>query len=131
MSWSAVKFKLRAEKLRLPRHRRSCVVGASCLSPPFFFPQPRQRTFQPMSQDVQPRNGGQILVDALVRNSVDTVYCVPGKRFAPSSEKLIDRVFDEDEQVAAFGPAATWQARKGLARGTASQWPPKRARFCN
>jgi len=43
-----------------------------------------------MSEEVQPRNGGQILVDALVRNSVDTVYCVPGESYLAALDALHD-----------------------------------------
>jgi acetolactate synthase I/II/III large subunit len=43
-----------------------------------------------MSEEVEPRNGGQILVDALVRNSVDTVYCVPGESYLAVLDALHD-----------------------------------------
>ncbi|PLZ02935.1 thiamine pyrophosphate-binding protein [Burkholderia sp. WAC0059] len=43
-----------------------------------------------MSETAQPRNGGQILVDALVRNAVDTVYCVPGESYLPVLDALYD-----------------------------------------
>jgi acetolactate synthase I/II/III large subunit len=36
------------------------------------------------------RTGGQILVDALVRNGVDTVYCVPGESYLPVLDALRD-----------------------------------------
>ena len=36
------------------------------------------------------RNGGQILVDALVRNQVDSVYCVPGESYLPVLDALRD-----------------------------------------
>ncbi|MFL6704088.1 MAG: thiamine pyrophosphate-binding protein [Paraburkholderia graminis] len=38
----------------------------------------------------QPRNGGRILVDALARNGVDTVYCVPGESYLPVLDALHD-----------------------------------------
>ena len=38
------------------------------------------------------RNGGQILVDALLRNAVDTVYCVPGESYLPVLDALHDRI---------------------------------------
>ncbi|CAM2139520.1 thiamine pyrophosphate-binding protein [Paraburkholderia tropica] len=43
-----------------------------------------------MSEIAQPRNGGRILVDALVRNGVDTVYCVPGESYLPVLDALHD-----------------------------------------
>jgi len=36
------------------------------------------------------RHGGKSLVDALVRNGVDTVYCVPGESFLPVLDALHD-----------------------------------------
>jgi acetolactate synthase-1/2/3 large subunit len=41
-----------------------------------------------MSNNAQPRNGGQILVEALVRNAVDTAYCVPGESYLPVLDAL-------------------------------------------
>ncbi|MDR2852891.1 MAG: thiamine pyrophosphate-binding protein [Burkholderiaceae bacterium] len=38
----------------------------------------------------QPVSGGQILVDALVCNGVDTVYCVPGESYLPVLDALYD-----------------------------------------
>ncbi|WP_234729961.1 thiamine pyrophosphate-binding protein [Acidocella facilis] len=38
----------------------------------------------------QARNGGFILVDALRRNGVDTVYCVPGESYLPVLDALHD-----------------------------------------
>lgn len=38
----------------------------------------------------QPRNGGQILVQALLRNAVDTIYCVPGESYLPVLDALYD-----------------------------------------
>jgi len=43
-----------------------------------------------MSEVTQPRNGGQILVEALLRNAVDTVYCVPGESYLPVLDALHD-----------------------------------------
>jgi acetolactate synthase I/II/III large subunit len=43
-----------------------------------------------MSDTALPRNGGKILVDALVRNGVDTVYCVPGESYLPVLDALHD-----------------------------------------
>ncbi|QGZ65204.1 thiamine pyrophosphate-binding protein [Paraburkholderia acidisoli] len=43
-----------------------------------------------MSETAQPRNGGRILVDALARNGVDTVYCVPGESYLPVLDALHD-----------------------------------------
>lgn len=41
--------------------------------------------------DVIPtRSGGQILVEALLRNAVDTVYCVPGESYLPVLDALHD-----------------------------------------
>ncbi len=37
-----------------------------------------------------PRNGGRILVDALVRNGADTVYCVPGESYLAVLDALHD-----------------------------------------
>ena len=37
------------------------------------------------------RSGGQILVDALLRNAVDTVYCVPGESYLPVLDALQGR----------------------------------------
>lgn len=37
-----------------------------------------------------PRNGGQILVQALLNNAVDTVYCVPGESYLPVLDALVD-----------------------------------------
>ena len=36
------------------------------------------------------RNGGQILVEALLRNAVDTLYCVPGESYLPVLDALHD-----------------------------------------
>lgn len=36
------------------------------------------------------RNGGQILVEALLRNAVDTLYCVPGESYLPVLDALQD-----------------------------------------
>ncbi len=44
-----------------------------------------------MSEIVQPRNGGKILVDALVQNAVDTVYCVPGESYLSVLDALHDK----------------------------------------
>lgn len=41
-------------------------------------------------QPTQARNGGFILVDALRRNGVDTVYCVPGESYLPVLDALHD-----------------------------------------
>jgi acetolactate synthase-1/2/3 large subunit len=41
-----------------------------------------------MSDSKQPRNGGQILVEALIRNAVDTIYCVPGESYLPVLDAL-------------------------------------------
>ncbi|MDE1196096.1 MAG: thiamine pyrophosphate-binding protein [Pseudomonas sp.] len=43
-----------------------------------------------MSDSKQPRNGGQILVEALIRNAVDTIYCVPGESYLPVLDALHD-----------------------------------------
>lgn len=43
-----------------------------------------------MPEVIQPRNGGQILVEALLRNGVDTVYCVPGESYLPVLDALHD-----------------------------------------
>ncbi|MFC0400041.1 thiamine pyrophosphate-binding protein [Paraburkholderia rhizosphaerae] len=43
-----------------------------------------------MSDTAVTRNGGKILVDALVRNGVDTVYCVPGESYLPVLDALHD-----------------------------------------
>ncbi|MGF6573529.1 acetolactate synthase-1/2/3 large subunit [Paraburkholderia sp. GAS333] len=43
-----------------------------------------------MSETLASRNGGQILVDALARNAVDTVYCVPGESYLPVLDALHD-----------------------------------------
>ncbi|GAB7523292.1 thiamine pyrophosphate-binding protein [Paraburkholderia sp. 2C] len=43
-----------------------------------------------MSDTALPRNGGKILVDALVRNGVDTVYCVPGESYLAVLDALHD-----------------------------------------
>jgi acetolactate synthase I/II/III large subunit len=43
-----------------------------------------------MSDVTSPRNGGQILVEALLRNAVDTVYCVPGESYLPVLDALHD-----------------------------------------
>ena len=37
------------------------------------------------------RNGGQILVEALHRNGVDTIYCVPGESYLPVLDALHDQ----------------------------------------
>lgn len=37
------------------------------------------------------RNGGQILVEALRRNAVDTIYCVPGESYLPVLDALHDQ----------------------------------------
>ncbi len=43
-----------------------------------------------MSDLKQPRNGGQILVQALQANGVDTLYCVPGESYLPVLDALCD-----------------------------------------
>ncbi|WP_397448471.1 thiamine pyrophosphate-binding protein [Pseudomonas sp. NA-150] len=43
-----------------------------------------------MSEVTQPRNGGQILVQALLQNAVDTVFCVPGESYLPVLDALHD-----------------------------------------
>ncbi|MEQ7918185.1 thiamine pyrophosphate-binding protein [Xanthomonas sp. WHRI 1810A] len=43
-----------------------------------------------MSDSKQARNGGQILVEALLRNAVDTLYCVPGESYLPVLDALHD-----------------------------------------
>lgn len=40
--------------------------------------------------DLPARNGGQILVDALLRHAVDTVYCIPGESYLPVLDALHD-----------------------------------------
>ncbi|MGI4985608.1 MAG: thiamine pyrophosphate-binding protein [Janthinobacterium lividum] len=45
-----------------------------------------------MSDTSLPRNGGQILVDTLVENAVDTVYCVPGESYLA----VLDALYDQD-----------------------------------
>ncbi|WP_325340887.1 thiamine pyrophosphate-dependent enzyme [Xylophilus sp.] len=42
------------------------------------------------STDTPRRNGGQILVEALRRNQVDTIYCVPGESYLPVLDALAD-----------------------------------------
>lgn len=44
-----------------------------------------------MSDSIPTRNGGQILVEALHRNAVDTLYCVPGESFLPVLDALHDQ----------------------------------------
>ncbi|WP_024302497.1 thiamine pyrophosphate-binding protein [Pseudogulbenkiania sp. MAI-1] len=42
-------------------------------------------------QDIKaPRNGGRILVESLVKNGVDAVYCVPGESYLPVLDALRD-----------------------------------------
>lgn len=43
-----------------------------------------------MLDSIPLRNGGQILVEALRRNTVDTLYCVPGESFLPVLDALHD-----------------------------------------
>ncbi|MCR3809484.1 thiamine pyrophosphate-binding protein [Pseudomonas aeruginosa] len=43
-----------------------------------------------MSDSLPQRNGGQILVEALRRNAVDTVYCIPGESYLPVLDALHD-----------------------------------------
>lgn len=43
----------------------------------------------PMS-DLPTRNGGQILVDALLHHATDTVYCIPGESYLPVLDALHD-----------------------------------------
>ena len=45
---------------------------------------------QPLSDEAVIRNGGQILVEMLRRNGVDTVYCVPGESYLPVLDALHD-----------------------------------------
>ncbi|MDE8342863.1 MAG: thiamine pyrophosphate-binding protein, partial [Acidocella sp.] len=40
--------------------------------------------------DAAMKNGGQILIEALRRNAVDTVYCVPGESYLPVLDALYD-----------------------------------------
>ena len=44
-----------------------------------------------MNTTLAQRNGGQILVEALRRNQVDSIYCVPGESFLPVLDALHDR----------------------------------------
>jgi acetolactate synthase-1/2/3 large subunit len=43
-----------------------------------------------MSEQVKPRTGGQILVDALRVHGVDTVFCVPGESYLAALDALYD-----------------------------------------
>ncbi len=43
-----------------------------------------------MSDTIELRNGGRIPVDALARNAVDTVYCVPGESYLAALGALHD-----------------------------------------
>ena len=43
-----------------------------------------------MPDSIPTRNGGQILVEALCRNHVDTLYCVPGESYLPVLDALHD-----------------------------------------
>lgn len=43
-----------------------------------------------MPELIEPRSGGKILVDALLHNAVDTVYCVPGESYLPVLDALHD-----------------------------------------
>ena len=43
-----------------------------------------------MSESPKTRHGGRSLVDALVVNGVDTIYCVPGESFLPVLDALHD-----------------------------------------
>lgn len=43
-----------------------------------------------MPDSISMRNGGQILVEALRRNHVDTLYCVPGESYLPVLDALHD-----------------------------------------
>lgn len=43
-----------------------------------------------MSDTIELRNGGRIPVDALARNAVDTVYCVPGESYLATLGALHD-----------------------------------------
>lgn len=45
-----------------------------------------------MSDSLPQRNGGQILIEALRRNAVDTVYCIPGESYLP----VLDALYDAD-----------------------------------
>jgi acetolactate synthase-1/2/3 large subunit len=40
--------------------------------------------------NIATRTGGQVLVQALVQNAVDTVYCVPGESYLPVLDALVD-----------------------------------------
>ncbi|MCE4071221.1 MULTISPECIES: thiamine pyrophosphate-binding protein [Pseudomonas] len=40
--------------------------------------------------DLPARNGGQVLVEALLRHAVDTVYCIPGESYLPVLDALHD-----------------------------------------
>jgi acetolactate synthase-1/2/3 large subunit len=48
-----------------------------------------------MTEQVVPRSGGQILVDALVKNGVDTAYCVPGESFLA----VLDGLYEARESI--------------------------------
>ncbi|MEM5446779.1 thiamine pyrophosphate-binding protein [Paraburkholderia guartelaensis] len=43
-----------------------------------------------MSDSTSPRNGGRVLVDALLRNGADTVYCVPGESYLAVLDALYE-----------------------------------------
>jgi acetolactate synthase-1/2/3 large subunit len=47
------------------------------------------------SSNEKPRTGGQILVDALRVNGVDTAYCVPGESYLP----VLDALYDVQEEI--------------------------------
>jgi acetolactate synthase-1/2/3 large subunit len=48
-----------------------------------------------MTGQAMPRTGGQILVDALKIQGVDTAYCVPGESFLP----VLDALYDSREAI--------------------------------
>jgi acetolactate synthase-1/2/3 large subunit len=43
-----------------------------------------------MSQNIAPRNGGRILIDALIQHGVDLAFCVPGESYLAALDALHD-----------------------------------------
>lgn len=83
------------------------------------------------------RNGGQIVVDALLVNGVDTVYCVPGESYLPVLDALHDapsiRTYVARHEGAAANMADAYgklTGRPGICSSPAGRAPRMPASAC-
>ena len=90
-----------------------------------------------MSDATPNRHGGNSLVEALVRNGVDTLYCVPGESFLPVLDALNDaasiRTIVTRHEGAASNMADAYgklTGRPGICFVTRGPAPPMPAMAC-